>query len=312
MAFVPPRSVTYLSHSASYTPTGIKSVSDANAAARTGRNFSNSRLRRFDSPVVGSDGRWRGRTMKKAARARPAKTRNAPRNPNGPMRSAPMSGPPVKPASSMPRNRPRRSAARAVSMLAAMALIAGPLVPSDAPVIARAATNIHSVLPKANIADPMAARISAARTKRFGFPRSAYGARKSWTMSDVKKPDAAMSPRPALLKPYLSCKSLRAAKIMLFETGTAKPQMRSGPMPMVNLARPRSLVGDVIDYLPRQRRTSSLNAGQYCMPHSSNSCSAIMTHAASATGSIHKNVPMPPKCPNVDEEFRAPVQCGFF
>ena len=158
---------------------GMNRVRDASAAARTGRSRNSSRLKRFDSVVVGNDGSCRGNTTTNAVSATPLKIRNAPRNPNGSMSNAPIIGPPVNPANSIPRRRPKRSAARDLSILAAIALIAGPLVPSDAPVMARATTNIHKVFPKANNVDPMAAKINAARTNRFGFPRSAYGARNS-------------------------------------------------------------------------------------------------------------------------------------
>ncbi|CAB4561512.1 unannotated protein [freshwater metagenome] len=146
---------------------------DASTAARSGRIRNNPKLSFFGSRLGGRLGSWRGRTSRNAARATAPKMRKAPLRPNGSISNAPINGPPVNPASSMPRSRPSRSAERFLSMLPAMARIVGPLVPNDAPVMARAITNVHNVVPKANRTDPSAARINAARTNRFGLPRSA-------------------------------------------------------------------------------------------------------------------------------------------
>ena len=203
-------------------------------------------LSRFESSVVGSDGNSRGATMTNATSAKTEKTRNAPRKPNGEMSSAPMSGPPVKPASSTPRKRPKRSAARDLSMLAAIALMAGPLVPNAAPEMARARTNIHNELPNAKRVEPSEAKINAARTSFFGLPRSANGATNNETNSEAMNPAAAIKPRPASENPYLSCRSLSAGKIMLTDIGTLNPQISSGPMPIVNVASLPVFCVDVI------------------------------------------------------------------
>ena len=79
----------------------------------------------------------------------------------------------------------------------------------------------------------MQASTTPARTIFFGSPRSASGAMVNCTINDARKPEAAMYPRPASENPYLSCRSLSAGKIMLFDTGTPKPHTSSGPMPMV-------------------------------------------------------------------------------
>ena len=162
------------------------------------------------------------------------------------MRVAPISGPPVKPASSTPRNRPRRSAARDLSMLAAIAFTAGPLVPSAAPEIARAITNIHNVFPNANNVEPSEANTSAASTNFFGLPRSANGATNNDTNNDAINPAAAMKPSPLSEKLYLSCRSLSAGKIMLTDMGTLNPQINNGPMPMVNVESLLALTVSVI------------------------------------------------------------------
>jgi hypothetical protein len=132
--------------------------------------------------------------------------------------------------------------------LATIARTAGPLVPSDAPAMPRAMTNTHSEPPKAKRVEPIDASSNAARTNRFGLPRSASGARKSCTKNEVRKPEAAMKPSPASENEYLSCRSLRAGKIMLFDTGTANPHRSRGPMPMVKALMPRGLESGVMKW----------------------------------------------------------------
>src|SRR3954469_18248554 len=58
--------------------------------------------------------------------------------------------------------------------------------------------------------------------------------------------------------------------------------------------------------------TASEKGGHACFAHSSNSRSVRQHSARPASGSIHTNVPLPPKWPNVRSELRVPVQWGDF
>ena len=61
---------------------------------------------------------------------------------------------------------------------------------------------------------------------------------------------------------------------------------------------------------PSSATTASLNAGQWVRAQSPNSRSPSMTQASPTAGSTHRNVPLPPKWPNVADELVVPVQCG--
>ena len=149
-------------------PTGRNNVSDAIDAARMGRSRSKPRLSRCDSPVEGRVGSWRGMTTSNANSAKLQKNTNMPFTLVASISKAPMSGPPVKPAISMPRNRPSRSAARDGSRFAASALMAGPAVPIAAPISPRATMKANNEPLSAKRADPAADTASPAMTKVFG------------------------------------------------------------------------------------------------------------------------------------------------
>ena len=56
--------------------------------------------------------------------------------------------------------------------------------------------------------------------------------------------------------------------------------------------------------------TASEKRGHASIAHAPNVRSVSAMAASPATGSTHTNVPLPPKCPYVAGELRAPVQCG--
>lgn len=56
--------------------------------------------------------------------------------------------------------------------------------------------------------------------------------------------------------------------------------------------------------------TASVSTGQTSVAHGPKARSVSATHAAPATGSIHRNVPDCPKWPKVAREEDVPVQCG--